>query len=141
MSAQVSTRRPVPDTDNTVIPFGASATAATPDGSDLLDNAGQTILGMLSRAAGMAEENSRHALDAAHNLSLQLQAAEDRIKDLEADVRYHQDRADRAEKWLYQISLEIEEKFFGAANNQRAPVTNRRTGPEDYAPRKRQRPA
>jgi hypothetical protein len=89
----------------------------------------------------MAEENSRHALDAAHNLSLQLQAADDRIKDLEADVRYHQDRADRAEKWMYQISLEIEEKFFGAADSRRAPATSRRTSPEDYAPRKRQRPA
>ena len=31
----------------------------------------------------------------------------------EAQVRHHQDRADRAEKWLYQISVEIEQNFFG----------------------------
>jgi hypothetical protein len=29
------------------------------------------------------------------------------------EVRRHQDRADRAEKWLYQISVEIEQKFLG----------------------------
>jgi hypothetical protein len=34
-----------------------------------------------------------------------------RIKALEADVRYQVDRADRAEKWLYKISVEIEQRF------------------------------
>ena len=37
----------------------------------------------------------------------------DRVRGLEAAVRYHQDRGDRAEKWLYRISLEIEQQFFG----------------------------
>jgi hypothetical protein len=35
------------------------------------------------------------------------------MRELEAKVRHHQDRADRAEKWLYQISVEIEQKFLG----------------------------
>jgi hypothetical protein len=48
-----------------------------------------------------------------HQLSAQLRAAEDRIRELEANVRHHQERADRAEKWLYQISVEIERSFFG----------------------------
>jgi hypothetical protein len=48
-----------------------------------------------------------------HQLSAQLRAAEDRIRELEAKVRHHQDRADRAERWLHQISVEIEQKFFG----------------------------
>jgi hypothetical protein len=39
-------------------------------------------------------------------------AAEDRIRELEAHVRHYQERADRAEKWLHRISLEIEQKFF-----------------------------
>jgi hypothetical protein len=43
----------------------------------------------------------------------QQRAAEDRIRELEAHVRHHQDRAERAERWLYQISVEIEQKFFG----------------------------
>jgi hypothetical protein len=137
MVAPVSLRGSPLDKADTVIPFDPTAATSVPDGGDLLDSAGKTILGMLGRAAGMAEEKSKHALDAAHKLSIQLQAAEDRIKDLEADVRHHEARADRAEKWLYQISLEIEEKFFGAANSHRTATTPRPTSPEDYAPRRR----
>jgi hypothetical protein len=51
------------------------------------------------------------ALGVAHKLSLELRTAEDRIKDLEADVQFYQVRADRAEKWLHQISVEIEQRF------------------------------
>jgi hypothetical protein len=80
---------------------------------------------------------SKQALDAARELSIQLQAAEDRIRDLEADVRHHEARADRAEKWLYQISLEIEEKFFGPATGQRPAAASRQISAEDYAPRRR----
>ncbi len=39
-------------------------------------------------------------------------------------VWHHQDRADRAEKWLYQISVEIEQKFFGRDENR--PSQNQR---------------
>jgi hypothetical protein len=137
MSAPIPLRGSPLDQADTVIPFGPTAATSVPDAADLLDSAGNTILSMLGRAAGMAEEKSKHALDTAHKLSIQLQAAEDRIKDLEADVRHHEARADRAEKWLYQISVEIEEKFFGPANSHRAAATPRQTSPEDYAPRRR----
>jgi len=46
-------------------------------------------------------------------LSAQLRAAEDRIRDLENKAQYHEYKADRA--WLYQISVEIEQKFFNGA--------------------------
>jgi hypothetical protein len=46
-------------------------------------------------------------------LSAQLRGAEDRIRELEAKVHQHEDRADRAERWLHQVSVEIEQKFFG----------------------------
>ena len=46
-------------------------------------------------------------------LSAQLRGAEDRIRELEAKVRQHEERADRAERWLHQVSVEIEQKFFG----------------------------
>jgi septal ring factor EnvC (AmiA/AmiB activator) len=82
---------------------------------DELDRAGQAILGVLDRAAGAAEAKYRQAAEMTHKLSDQLRAAEDRIRQLEANVRHHQDRADRAEKWLYQISVEIEQKFFNGA--------------------------
>ena len=51
----------------------------TPADRDQLDQAGQSILQLLHRAAGVAEENSRHALDMARKLSHQLRAAEDRV--------------------------------------------------------------
>ena len=82
-----------------------------------LDRAGQAILGLLHQAASTAEANNQKAIEMAHKLSAQLRAAEDRIRQLEATVRHHVDRADRAEKWLYQISMEIEQKFFGSDND------------------------
>jgi len=48
-----------------------------------------------------------------NDLSAQLEAAQQRIKQLEANVRYVEDRADRAERWVYKIWVEIEQKFFG----------------------------
>ena len=103
----------------TVIPFAPTGKQTASGTTDLLDVAGQSILSLLHQAAGMAEENSRHALDVAQKLSLQLQSAEDRIKDLEADVRYFQGRAERAEQWLSQISSEIEQRFFRVADRPR----------------------
>ena len=80
-------------------------------GADQLDKAGQSILHLLHRAAGVAEENSRHALDTAQKLSHQLRAAEDRIAELEAEVAAYQDRAERAEQWLHKVYTEIEDRF------------------------------
>jgi hypothetical protein len=137
MHGTVALRDSALDRADTVVPLGSTATTPASDGADLLDSAGQTILGMLGRAAEMAAEKSKQALEAARELSVQLQAAEGRIRDLEADVRHHEARADRAEKWLYQISVEIEEKFFGPTGH-RAAATPRQTTPEDYyAPRRR----
>ena len=66
--------------------------------SDTLDRAGQAILGLLNRAASAAEANCQQAVEIANKLSGQVRAAEGRIRELEAQVRHHQDRADRAEK-------------------------------------------
>jgi hypothetical protein len=84
---------------------------STSGSADQLDKAGQTILQMLHRAAGVAEENSRHALETAQKLSHQLRAAEDRIAELEAEVTAYQDRAERAEQWLHRVYTEIEDRF------------------------------
>ena len=78
---------------------------------DELDAAGRSILNLLSKAAGVAEENSRYALEQAQKLSRQLQAAETRITELENDVRYYADRAERAEQWFHKIYSEIEDRF------------------------------
>jgi hypothetical protein len=80
------------------------------NGADQLDKAGQTILQLLHRAAGVAEENSRNVLETAQKLSYQLRA-EDRIAELEAEVTAYQERADRAEQWLHRVYTEIEDRF------------------------------
>jgi len=111
----------------TVIPF--------PNNGDPLDSAGRSVLGLLQRAVAVTEENSKHAMDVAHKLAHQLRAAEDRIRELQADIRYYKDRADRADQWLHQISVEIEQKFFASAESRSHQALSRQTGPQDYAPR------
>ena len=91
----------------------APKTNAKPEDGDPIDLAAQAILGLVDRTANDAKAKNQHALATPHQLSAQLRAAEDRIRELEANVRHHQDRADRAERWLYQISVEIEQLFFG----------------------------
>jgi hypothetical protein len=93
-----------------VVRFAPRA-AAVPADADQLDKAGQTILSLLHKAAGVAEENSRHALDIAQKLSHQLRAAEHRIAELEADVELYRDKAHRAEQWLHKVYTEIDERF------------------------------
>jgi hypothetical protein len=52
-----------------VIPFAPAAKNGAPDGADQLDKAGHTILRLLHKAAGVADANSKHALDMAQKFS------------------------------------------------------------------------
>ena len=108
------------NSESEVIPFSRAESNLTSDGADQLDKAGQTILQMLHRAAGVAEENSRHALETAQKLSHQLRAAEDRVAELEAEVTAYQNRAERAEQWLHRVYTEIEERFLQQSDSRRA---------------------
>ncbi len=119
MSAQVATSD-VPDAVVPYVPSRRKNVEAPTQSGDRVELAGQAVLGLLRRAAETAEANSRHALDIAHKLSRELHAAEGRIADLEADLRHYQDRAERAERWLNQISVEIEQRFFGSPNKKTA---------------------
>jgi hypothetical protein len=94
-----------------VIPFAPAAKQAGSNDTDQLDAAGQTILKLLHKAAGVAEANSQRALDVAQKLSHQLRASEDRIAALEAEVLMYQDRTERAEQWLHKIYTDVEERF------------------------------
>jgi hypothetical protein len=96
----------------------APRTAVSGD-ADQLDKAGQTILTLLHKAAGVAEENSRHALDMAQKLSHQVRASEDRIAELEAEVELYRDKSDRAEQWLHRVYTEIEDRFLQQDNGRR----------------------
>lgn len=103
-----------------VIPFAPSPRdqRQAPD-ADPLDRSGQAIVSMLQDAVDVAKLNCERAMDIAHKLSLKLREAEDRIAQLEGDIRHYQDRAARdqeraarAEKWMQRIHSEIEDRFF-----------------------------
>jgi hypothetical protein len=111
-----------------VIQFAPTAKGTASNKADELDSAGRSILGLLHKAAGVAEANSQHALDLAQKLSAELRAAEDRIVQLESDVRYYQERTDRAEQWLHKIFTEIEERFFRQQQDPRARPNYQRNG-------------
>jgi hypothetical protein len=111
----------------TVVPF--------PKGGDPLDRAGQATMELVQRAASAAEEQAQLALAAAHKLSVQLRAAEDQIADLTSEVRHHRDRADRAEKWLHRVAMEIENNFF--ADRRPRQSSSDQGGHTEYAPKRR----
>ena len=106
----------------TVIPFGHTPKNGGSNQAAQLDNAGQAIMRLLHKAAGVAEANGQHALDMAQKLSHQLRAAEDRIAELEADVQTYQERADRAEQWLHKIYTDVEERFIRQPEEKRRSV-------------------
>ena len=92
----------------TVVPFSPTDEGSS---SDQLESAGKSILSLLEKAAGVAEENTRHGLVMAEELAHQVRAAEDHIAELEEELLAHRDRADRAEQWLHKVYTEIEERF------------------------------
>jgi hypothetical protein len=98
-----------------VIPF--------PGHIDPLDRAGQEVISKLQRAASIAEQNTQHAVALAHQASMQLRVAEDKILRLEYELSSYKERAERAEAWLQRISQEIEQSF---ASRQTDPYGPRR---------------
>jgi DNA repair ATPase RecN len=107
-----------------------SATSLAQDGaasndSGQLDSAGEAILKMLHKAAGVAEANSRRALETAQKLSSQLRAAEGRIAELEAEAQHYREKSERAEQWLRKISNEIEDRLINQPEEKRREVFRR----------------
>jgi hypothetical protein len=81
------------------------------------DSAGESILALLKKTTGLAEGNSRYAVEIAQKLSHQLGVAENRvaelehrIAELETEVQLYRDRSERAEGWLSKISNEIQHR-------------------------------
>jgi len=108
----------VTDTGAAAIPDVAEAKNTEADvvdrAADVVDRAGNAIVELVNRAANNGEANLLAAQETAEKLAYQLRAAQGRINELEANVRYYQDRTERAEKWMHQISSEIHRKFLGA---------------------------
>jgi hypothetical protein len=101
--------------DKTVVPFGPGTKETPLNVEDTLDTAGQTILGLVQRAAGVAEENGKHVLQMARRLAEQLQDARGRIDQLETEVGCYQERAERADQWMAHISSEIQQRLLSAS--------------------------
>jgi DNA repair exonuclease SbcCD ATPase subunit len=101
--------------DKPVVPYDPGTKETPLNVEDTLDTAGQTILGLLQRAAGVAEEKSKHAVEMARRFAERLQDARGRIERLEADVKYYQERAERADQWMAQISSEIQQRLLSAS--------------------------
>jgi hypothetical protein len=53
---------------------------------ELVDETGQSILDLLHKAADTTDRNTRQTVDSAERLAQQLQAARDRIAQLESDL-------------------------------------------------------
>ena len=113
-----------PDSES-VIAFGPTTKSEASKEADQLDAAGQTILKLLHKAAGVAEANSKHALEMAHKLSHQLRAAENRIGELEAEVQLYREKSERAEQWLHKIFVEIEERLIRQPEEERRRISRR----------------
>jgi threonine aldolase len=94
-----------------VVQLASASKKASAPGVDQLDSAGQTILQLLNKAANVAEQNSKHAIDMAQKLAHELRAAQQRISELEAEVVAYQNQAERAEQWLHKVYTEIEDRF------------------------------
>jgi predicted nucleic acid-binding Zn-ribbon protein len=77
--------------------------------SNEIDQAGKDILKLLDKAAA----DRQHALETAQRLSHQLQNAENRIAELEAEVQLYKAKMDRAKQWLHNIFSAIEERLIG----------------------------
>jgi hypothetical protein len=97
------------DTPEQVVKFAPKEKQRS-DGSPL-DEAGQAVVAKIQKAANLSNENCDRAMKLAHKLSLELRAAEDRMNQLEAEVKLFRDRAARAEGWLRVIHKDIEEKL------------------------------
>ncbi len=78
---------------------------------DSLDVVAENTLGLINQAAAQASENIKTAYASAQKLSANLDAAQARIRELEYVRHHYQERSERAEGWLGQISSEIEQRF------------------------------
>jgi hypothetical protein len=79
--------------------------------NDRSESVGQAIFRLVHTAADAAETDTRRSLETAQTLSRQLHAAQDRVAELEAEVRLYREKAERAEEWLSRISMEIESRL------------------------------
>jgi hypothetical protein len=116
-----------PDDPNALVPF-APKPKGQPATNFVADDSGRTIIALLQKASEKTKEDSARATDVANRLSFQLRAAEERVREAEAEVAHFRERATRAEAWLLRIHNEAEQLFF--QKNEREP----RQAPSERTP-------
>jgi hypothetical protein len=108
---------PSPDKSNAIVPVKSTPNAQPV--SVVVDDAGRTIIAMLQKASEVAKDDCDRAMDTVHRLSFELRAAEERMREAEAEVAHFRERASRAEAWLLRIHYEAEQAFL--QKNEREP--------------------
>jgi hypothetical protein len=78
---------------------------------ELVDEAGQSILDLLHKAADTVDQETRQTVESAQRLAQQLQAARARIAQLDSELANYRDHAERSESWLDKVRTEIEQQF------------------------------
>jgi hypothetical protein len=74
---------------------------------DPIDEAGEALVAMLRQANQRAIEARDYAIGFANQTAAQLQAVEDKIKELEAEIGHYRMRTANAEEWMQRIQSEI----------------------------------
>src|ERR1700720_3302811 len=112
------------ETSTSVIALGPKK--GPPDVTMVADDAGRDIVALLQKAADLAKADCERAMDVAHRLSSELQAAEERAREFEAEANYFRDRAAHAEEWLVRIHGEVQQTFFQKNEQQQRPMRERK---------------
>jgi chemotaxis regulatin CheY-phosphate phosphatase CheZ len=112
-----------PERSNSVVEFAPKK--GNQDGAMMADDAGHRIMALVQEAADTAKQGCERAMDLARKLSSQLQAAEERARELEAEVNHFRDRAERAEDWLANIHSHVQKTFFRAPGEKNEPYQGR----------------
>jgi hypothetical protein len=80
------------------------------------DDSGRAIIALLQKASETTKQDCARAMDVAHRLSFHVHAAEERVREDEAEVAHFRERATRAEAWLLRIHNETKQAFFQKAS-------------------------
>src|SRR4051794_29593839 len=92
------------ETRKNTVAFAQSSKDGSPD--EELERAGLAVLSLVQKASHAATEKVARVADQQQKLAAELRETKTRMKELQADLRDAQDRADRAEKWLLRIQQE-----------------------------------
>ena len=101
------------DAPEQVRKFAPKRNVRSPSNRHPTDQAGEALLGMLHEAARASNESTNRAMELVHDLNQQLQAAQERIGELEREIEHFRARASGAERWLDRIQQEIEQTLIG----------------------------